>query len=310
MKSLIRPGTGRHRLWMMPEHGVAVLHRLRDHAHGIEVIHLLDRNMLALQFLVDAVQALDAALHGRGNPGLFQLVAEYGLHPRQESFAGLAPRFDRIVHLLVSDGIDVAEPQVLQFSADLAHAQAVGDGGVDLERLPGNLLLSLRRKMLESAHVMQAVRQLDQHHADVIHHGQHHLAQVFGLLLFAGGEIDGADFGDSLDDVRDLLAEFLADIDDGHRGIFHGVVQQAGGDGHWVHFHLGQDQRDFQGMDKVGLTGGAALSGMVFLGKLVGLADKFEIVVGPVGPHSAHELAEPGHREHIGRELLAQGRHA
>ena len=266
--------------------------------------------MLPLQFLVDAVQALDAAFHGRGNARLFQLVAEYRLHPRQESFARLAPRFDRIVYLLVSDGIDVAEAQVFQFAADLAHAQAVGDGGVDLERLAGDFLLPLRRQMLQRAHVVQAVGQLDEHHADVIHHGQHHLAQVLGLLLFAGGEIDGADLGDALDDVRHLLAEFLADIDDRHRGIFHGVMQQPGGDGDRVHLHLGQNQRHFQGMDQVGLAGGAALSGMVFLGKLVGFADEFEIVVGPVGPHSAHQLAEPGHREHIGRELLAQRRHA
>ena len=206
-------------------------------------------------------------------------------HPRQESFARLAPRFDRIVHLLVSDGIDVAEPQVLQFAADLAHAQAVGDGGVDLERLLGDLLLSLGGQMFERAHVVQAVGQLDEHHADVVHHGQHHLAQIFGLLLFAGGEIDVADFGDALDDVRHLLAKFLADIDDGDRGIFDGIVQQAGGDGHRVHLHFGQNQRDFEGMNQVGLAGGAALSGMVLLGKFVGFADQFQIVVGTVVPH-------------------------
>ena len=124
-----------------------------------------------------------------------------------------------------------------------------------------------------------------------------------------GGEIDFADLGDAFDDVRDLLAEFLADVDDGDRGVFDGIVQQAGGDGDRVHLHLGQNQRDFQRMNQVGLAGGAALAGMVFLGKLVGLADEFQIVVGPVGPHAAHQLTELGDREHIGRELLAQGRH-
>ena len=164
--------------------------------------------------------------------------------------------------------------------------------------------------MLQGAHVVQAVSQLDEHHADVIHHGQHHLAQVLGLLFFAGGEIDGADLGDALYDVGDLLAEFLADIDDRHRGVFDRVMQQPGRDGYGVHFHLRQNQRHFQGMHKVGLAGGPALPGMMFLGKLVSLADEFEIVVGPIGPHAAHQFTEPGHREHIGRELLAQGRHA
>jgi hypothetical protein len=48
---------------------------------------------------------------------------------------------------------------------------------------------------------------------------------------------------------------------------------------------------------------------VVFLGKLVRLADEFQIVVGPVDPHPAHQLAELGDREDIGRELLAQSRH-
>ncbi len=96
-------------------------------------------------------------------------------------------------------------------------------------------------EVLERAHVVQAVGELDEDDADVVDHGQHHLAQVFGLLLFAGGEIDLADLGDALDDVRDLLAEFLADFDDGDRGVFDGIVQQAGGDGDRIHLHVGQN---------------------------------------------------------------------
>ena len=72
--------------------------------------------------------------------------------------------------------------------------------------------MALGLKVLERAHVVQAVRQFDQHDANVVHHGQHHLAQVFGLLLLARGEVDLADLGDAFDDVRDLFAEFLADV--------------------------------------------------------------------------------------------------
>ena len=212
--------------------------------------------------------------------------------------------------LLVSDGIDVAEAEVFQFAANFSHSQAVRDGGVNVEGLAGNLLLAVGGKMLQGAHVVQAVGQLDEHDANVVDHGQHHFAEVFRLLFFARGEINGADLGDAFDNMGDLLAKFLADIDDSDGGVFHGIMQKAGGDGDRVHLHFGQNQRDFQGMNQVGFAGGAALSGMVFLGKLVGLADEFEIVVGPVGPHPAHQLTELGYREDIGRELLAQGRHA
>ena len=67
---------------------------------------------------------------------------------------------------------------------------------------------------------MQAVGQLNEHDADVVHHGQHHLAHVLGLRLFARGKIDLADLGDALDDVRHLLAELFLDLFDGYRSVF------------------------------------------------------------------------------------------
>ena len=216
-------------------------------------------------------------------PASFSLSRDYASTRARKRFACFAARFDRFVHLLVADGIDVAEAEVFEFAANFAHAEAVRDGRVDVERLAGNFLLALGREVLERAHVVQAVGEFDEDDANVVHHGQHHLAQVFGLLLFAGGEVDFADLGDALDDVRDLLAEFLADVDDRDRGVFDRIMQQAGGDGDGIHLHFGQHQRDFERMDEVGLAGGAGLSGVMLLGKFVGFADELQIVVGAVG---------------------------
>ncbi len=74
------------------------------------------------------------------------------------------------------------------------------------------------------------------------------------------GEFDLADLGDALDDVCDLLAELGLDLVDGDRGVFDGVVQQAGGDGSGVEPHLGQDGGDFQRMHQVRLAGVAGLA--------------------------------------------------
>ena len=156
---------------------------------------------------------------------------------------------------------------------------------------------------------MQAVGQLDEHDADVVHHGQHHLAHVLGLRLFRRGEVDLADLGDALDDVRDLLAELGLDLVDGDRGVFDGVVQQAGGDGRGVELHLGQDGRDLQRMRQVGLARFARLAFVVLLGKFVGFFDGREVVGGAVGANLAQQIAEAGDRQNIGRDLLAQSRH-
>ena len=53
------------------------------------------------------------------------------------------------------------------------------------------------------------------------------------------------DFGDAFDNVRDLLAEFFANIDHRDRSVFDGIMEQAGGHGNRVHFHFCKHQRDF-----------------------------------------------------------------
>ena len=111
-------------------------------------------NALPQQFLVYAVQALDATLNLGGDASLFQLVAQHLLHLSQKLLACLAPRFDRFLHLLVADGIHIAEAQIFQFAANLAHAEAMSDGSVDVQCLFGYLLLALRRQVLQRAHIV------------------------------------------------------------------------------------------------------------------------------------------------------------
>jgi len=84
---------------------------------------------------------------------------------------------------MISIRVEVAEGQILQLPLELPDTEAVGDRSKDLQRLAGNGLLSFRGQCPERPHVVQAVGQLDDHHADVIHHGEEHLAQVLGLLL-------------------------------------------------------------------------------------------------------------------------------
>ena len=49
------------------ERGVAVLHRIGDDAQGQQIVDLVERDLLALQLLVDRIGALDAAVHARRN---------------------------------------------------------------------------------------------------------------------------------------------------------------------------------------------------------------------------------------------------
>ncbi len=111
---------------------------------------------------------------------------------------------------------------------------------VDVEGFARDGLLALGREMLERAHVVQAVGELDDDDADVADHGEEHLADVLSLAVFAVGELDFVELGDAFDDVRDLLAEFAVDVFGGDGGVFDRVMQQACGDGGGVHLQFGE----------------------------------------------------------------------
>ncbi len=127
------------------------------------------------------------------------------------ALADLAPRSRaRRVSVVVRLGLEVAERQVLELGLDPADAEPVGERGVDLERLARDALALRRVEVLERAHVVQAIGELDQDDPDVVDHGQDHLAEVLGLGLLLARELELRDLGHALDDVRDVRAEVLA----------------------------------------------------------------------------------------------------
>ena len=146
--------------------------------------------------------------------------------------------------------------------------------------------------MLERAHVVQAVGQLDDDHANVGHHGKKHLADVLGLVVFTVGELDLVELGDAFDDVRHLLAKALGDLGRGDIGVFDRIVQQAGGDGGRVHLQLSEHLADLKRMNHVGLARGALLALVLLQAEGPGLADDLEVVAGPVLVHRIEQSLE------------------
>jgi hypothetical protein len=148
--------------------------------------------------------------------------------------------------------------------------------------------------VLERAHVVQPVGELDDDDAKVGDHGEKHLANVFSLVVFAVGELDLVELGDAFDDVRDLLAEALGDLCGGNVGVFDGIVQQAGRDGRGIHLQFGQHLRYFKRMADVSLAGGAELAFMLLDAEGPTVADEVEVVGWPVGAHGLEQVGEAG----------------
>jgi hypothetical protein len=66
--------------------------------------------------------------------------------------------------------------------------------------------------------------------------------------------------GNAVDQIGHFASEILFQLLPGIVGVFDGIMKYSGGNGRRVHFHVGQDMGDTNGMSKKGLAGIANLT--------------------------------------------------
>ena len=109
---------------------------------------------------------------------------------------------------------------------------------------------------------MQAICQLDEYHADIARHGQHHFAKIFCLRLEFGFEFNVGKFADAIDQFGHFLAELIDELFLGRGGVFDDVMQQGRDETLMVHAHFRQDARNRDGVVDIGFTGFTRLAVM------------------------------------------------
>ena len=149
--------------------------------------------------------------------------------------------------------------------------------------------------MVQRPHVVDAVGEFHEDDADVIHHRQQHLPEVFGLPLFGGLERDGADLRDALDDVRHLRPEAFGDDLDGGERVLDDIVQEPCGNRDNVELQVRQEIGNLERMNHVRLTGMPHLSLVLERGEDVRPAQQLEIGIRAVGANLLEEILEANH---------------
>ena len=193
---------------------------------------------------------------------------------------------------LVRSWIQIAKRQVLELRLEPVDSEAMSDRRVNFHRLARDLLLPVGGEMVERAHIVQTVGELDQHDADVVRHRDDHLAEILGLLFLAALESDLRDLGHAVDELRDLGAEIRLHLRERRLGILDDVVQQAGDDRRHVELELRDDHRDVQGMRNVGLARFALLIEMHPRRVIVRAPDQPDVGLRVVGLHPPDEAGE------------------
>src|SRR5882724_4602470 len=259
------------------EGAVAVAHRGRDDTDGRQIVDLVELTALIVHLLPDRVEVLGPAPDLRVDPDLGELPLEDRDHLVDVRLALEAALGDALLEVDVVARVERAEGQVLELGLHLGHAQPMRQGRVDVECLLGDLLAPVGRQVVERAHVVEPVGELDHEHAEVARHRDEHLPEVLGLTLLARGEGQLADLGDAVDELRDLAAELALEVGLGRGGVLQDVVEQAGGHGGDVHLEVDEEVGDLEGMAEVRLAGGALLPLVRGGRKPIGASEDVEI---------------------------------
>ena len=255
------------------EHDVAILHGVDEDADGDEVVDLIEVFVLVDHLAVDAVEMFWSA---------GDLVFEVdGVHfPAQiaDDFvdvfqAFLALHGNALNEVVVDLWLEISKREVFELPFELDDTETVCQRRIDLQCFLSDAFLLLWRLETHGAHVVQSVGELDDDDADILRHGDEHLAIAFKLSLFFGMALDLVELGDAFNEKGDFLVEFALEIEAGAVGVFDDIVQKPGGDGVVIEPEIGQDDGDVYWVDDVRFTGFAILAFVHFAGKFVGFLD-------------------------------------
>ena len=175
------------------------------------------------------------------------------------------------------------EAEVFEFYANGVHAQPVGDGCIDFQGFLGDPPAFFARQDFQRAHVVQAVGELDQDHANVARHGHGHLLEVFGLCFGLGLEVHLGQLADAIDQFGHGFTELRLQRFLGNTGVFDHVMQHRGHQTLMVHVHVGKNIGHGKRMRDIRLTAAAALAVVGLFGVEVRSADQVDLVLAEVG---------------------------
>src|SRR5688572_30579243 len=196
------------------ERGVAVLRLRHDHAQRAHVVELGEVELLRAHLVPDGIDMLRPPADLCVDIHRPQLSAQC-FHTLGDVLLALqALLVEHARDALIELGLEIAERQVLELPLELPDAQAVRERRVDIERFPGVRTALFVRVFRKPSERLGPAGEPDQHHAHVLGHAEHHLAQH--LVLFARratrGDAKLVELLDAAGERGDLFAERLLQL--------------------------------------------------------------------------------------------------
>ena len=275
-----------------------------NNAQRHQIVDLGEFLALALHLLVDGPIVLGAAVDLEAlQANAVELVGERLDGLGQIALANLARLSHHARDALVGVGLKVEEGQVLELPFNGAHAQTVSQGRVHVHGLASLKQATILAQGCQRSHVVQTVGKFNDDDANVLGHGEEHLAQRERLLLVHAVDFDVGELGHAIDEIGHRVAKQAGNIGKRSLGILDGIVQQRGAHHVTVHLEIGQNDGHLDGMVDVHLTRAPLLVAMLLGSKAVGLLNLRKVVLIHIFEAQALQLVVAV-RHNLGRQLI------
>ena len=285
---------------------VAILQRADQHAEAENVRQLLERKAFGFHLAEHGPGLLLAAFHIGLDVILFKQLAEVFLDPVQKTRIPVGKVRKPFGDGFPGIGVDLAESQFLQFLAHVLHAHAPCQRRINIHRLFGDAHALGFGHVVDGAHVVQSVGQLDQQHPHILGHRQQELAQVLGLRGFLRDQIKLFQLGQAFDQRANVLAENRINLCTGGGCVFDGVVQKGGDHRGFIQMHVGQNGRNFQRMREIRVTGSALLVAVLLHGIDICLVEQSLVRIRLVALDTFNQFVLPHHAGFGHKDTLKQ----
>ena len=147
----------RHRFVQTVDHAqraITGIDRVDDDAKRIDIVHLGQVQMFLPHLAIDAVKMLLAARDVGDQLLLTQMTLEAVLDLGDDFSAITADLLDEAFEYAVALGVERLEAELLKFQTDGIHAQALGDGGINIQCLACDAAALVRAQRVQGAHVV------------------------------------------------------------------------------------------------------------------------------------------------------------
>ncbi|MNC30052.1 hypothetical protein D3C75_783240 [compost metagenome] len=190
--------TARHRLpksMNNPECGITILNIVDDNADGKQIINFIELLVLGVHLVIDTVNMLRTPGQIPFDPHFVQFGTDAADHAVDELFPFRPLLVDQVGNAVILLRVQITEGNILHLPFNRGNPQTVRNGTKNLQRFIRNTALAFFGLIFKGTHIVQAVRQLNHNHPDILSHSDEHFAVVLVLLLFLGAEANAFQLG-------------------------------------------------------------------------------------------------------------------